>query len=113
MYETGEMATFEEDFTALVRQAKAKRVREQWVVVFSPQGCEAMLNGLGWLDEKSGQFSEGLREVMSGGMKTRVVSIGPTTKEHLEQEFGFTPDAVAAKPSPEGVAEAIEGFAEA
>lgn len=110
VYETGEMATFEEDFTALVRAAKTKKVTRQWVVVFSPQGCEAMLNGLGWLDEKSGQFSAELREVMSGGMETRIVTIGPTTREFLVQEFGFEPDVCAERPSPEGVAEAIEGF---
>lgn len=110
VYETGEMATFEEDFTSLVRAAKAKKVKQQWVVVFSPQGCEAMLNGLGWLDEKSGQFSAAIREVMSGGMETRIATIGPTTRDHLVQEFGFEPDVCADKPSPEGVGEGIEKF---
>jgi uroporphyrinogen-III synthase len=110
VYETGEMATFEEDFTSLVRQAKVTRVKEQWVVVFSPQGCEAMLNGLGWLDEKSGNFSSGLREVVSGPMKTRIATIGPTTRDYLQEELGFEPDVCAAKPSPEGVGEAILDF---
>lgn len=110
VYETGEMATFEEDFTSLVRAAKTKRVKKQWIAVFSPQGCEAMLNGLGWLDEKSGQFSPALREVVSGGMETRIAAIGPTTREYLVQEFGFEPDVQAEKPSPEGLGEGFEGF---
>lgn len=111
IYETGEMVTFEEDFTLLVRAAKAKRVKQQWVVVFSPQGCEATLNGLGWLDEKSGKYSAALREVVSGAMETRIATIGPTTRDYLVQEFGFEPDVCAEKPSPEGVGNRIEEWA--
>lgn len=112
VYETGEMATFEEDFTDLIREAKVAKVKEQWVVVFSPQGCEAMLSALGWLEEKSGMFNAGMREVMSGAMKTYVATIGPTTREFLVQELGFEPDVCAAKPTPEGVAEVIREFEE-
>lgn len=108
VYETGEMATFEEDFTELLRVAKVAKVKEQWVVVFSPQGCEAMLNALGWLDEKSSNYSEGRRQVTGGPLKTQIAAIGPTTRDFLRQEFGFDPDVCAARPSPEGVAEAIE-----
>lgn len=110
VYETGEMATFEEDFTGLVRQAKLAKVKEQWVVVFSPQGCEAMLNGLGWLDEKSGNFNAGMKEVMSGPMKTRIATIGPTTRDYLKEELGFDADVCAKKPSPEGLGEGIQEF---
>jgi uroporphyrinogen-III synthase len=110
VYETGEMATFEEDFTNLIRAAKSKRVKEQWVVVFSPQGCEAMLNALGWLDPKTGEFSSGMREVMSGPMKTRVATIGPTTRDFLLEELGFEADVCAKTPSPEGVGEGILDF---
>ena len=110
VYETGEMATFEEDFTTLLQEAKAAKVTEQWVVVFSPQGCEAMLNALGWLDEKTGKYSAGLREVISGPMKTRIATIGPTTKDFLEQSLGLEPDVCAEKPTPEGVGEAIVAF---
>jgi len=107
VYETGEMATFEEDFTALVGEAKRAKVAEQWVVVFSPQGCEAMLNALGWLDAKSGMYSAGLRELMSGSMSTRIATIGPTTRDFLVQELGFEPDVVAVQPTPESLGEAI------
>ncbi|KAI7133538.1 hypothetical protein KC352_g30875 [Hortaea werneckii] len=113
VYETGEMATFEEDFTNLLHEAKTAQVTEQWIVVFSPQGCEAMLSALGWLDERSGKYNAGRREVMLGPIKTRVATIGPTTKEFLEQNFGFVPDVCAEKPSPEGVGEAIMAFEKA
>ena len=112
VYETGEMATFEEDFTSLVRAAKAAKVKEQWVVVFSPQGCEAMLNGLGWLDEKTGEFSEGQREIMSGAMKTYIATIGPTTRDFLMQELEFEPDVCAETPTPDGVGNGIQEFDE-
>ena len=112
VYETGEMVTFEEDFTTLIREAKAAKVKEQWVVVFSPQGCEAMLSALGWLNEKDGNFNEGLREVMSGPMMTRIATIGPTTRDFLRQEFGFDPDVCADRPSPEGVGEGIYEYEE-
>ncbi|EME42660.1 hypothetical protein DOTSEDRAFT_133384 [Dothistroma septosporum NZE10] len=110
VYETGEMATFEEEFTDLLKEAKAAKVKEQWVVVFSPQGCEAMLSALGWLDEKTGRYSTGRREAVSGATKTHIVTIGPTTRDFLVQSFGFEPDVCAEKPSPEGVAEGIANF---
>lgn len=110
VYETGEMTTFEEDFTNLLQQSKKAKIKEQWVVVFSPQGCEAMLMALGWLDEKTGKYSAGRREIMSGSMATRIATIGPTTRDFLLEQFGFQPDVCAAKPSPEGVAEGIQAF---
>lgn len=112
VYETGEMASFEEDFSAILQQAKRSRVKEQWIVVFSPQGCEAMLMSLGWLDEQGGRYNEARREIMSGPTKIRVATIGPTTKEYLEQQFGFTPDVCAAQPSADGLIEAISAYRE-
>ncbi|KJY02342.1 uroporphyrinogen-iii synthase like protein [Zymoseptoria brevis] len=110
VYETGEMTSFEEDFTLLLREAKAAKVKEQWIVVFSPQGCEAMLSALGWLDEKTGKYSAGRREIVSGPMTTRIATIGPTTRDFLVEQFDFEPDVCAEKPSPEGVADGIVSF---
>lgn len=109
VYETGEMATFEEDFTVLLAQAKAAGVKEQWVVVFSPQGCEAMLMSLGWLEVGTGKFSQARREAASASssVRTRIAAIGPTTKQYLTEQFGFQPDVCAEKPSPEGVGQGI------
>lgn len=110
VYETGEMATFEEDFTHKLQEAKRNAVKEQWVVVFSPQGCEAILNALGWLDERTGKFSQARKDVVQGPMKTYIATIGPTTRDFLVHEFEFEPDVCAAKPSPEGVGEGIRTF---
>lgn len=110
VYETGEMAEFEEQFTVLLQGAKKAGVTTQWVVVFSPQGCEAMLNALGWLDERTGKFSEGRRLAAKGSLMTYVATIGPTTRDFLRQGYGFDPDVCALKPSPEGVGEVITAF---
>lgn len=40
--------------------------------------------------------------------KTRVAAIGPTTAEALERNYGLVVDALAEKPSPEGVRDAVE-----
>ncbi|TKA83703.1 hypothetical protein B0A55_00282 [Friedmanniomyces simplex] len=110
VYETGEAATFEEEFTKLLQEARLKGVEKQWVVVFSPQGCEAMLNALGWLEEKSGKYSEARKAAIAGSMKSHIATIGPTTRDFLLEEFGYEPDVCAAKPSPEGVGEGITAY---
>ncbi|KAK4548765.1 hypothetical protein LTR36_008538 [Oleoguttula mirabilis] len=107
VYETGEMAMFEEDFADLLTHAKSTGVREQWVVVFSPQGCEAMLSALGWLDERTGNYSPARREAVSSTVATRVATIGPTTRDYLMQEYAYDPDVCAEKPSPEGLGAGI------
>ncbi|KAM3414282.1 hypothetical protein BST61_g10935 [Cercospora zeina] len=111
VYETGERDTFEEEFTEVMQEAKSVGAKEQWVVVFSPQGCEAMLSALGWLAE-GGKYSAGRREVAEGSssMKTRIATIGPTTRDHLRGQFGFDPDVCAETPTPEGVAGGIVKF---
>ncbi|KXL44312.1 hypothetical protein M433DRAFT_155094 [Acidomyces richmondensis BFW] len=109
VYETGESSTFEEEFTNLLQYAKKAKVSEQWVVVFSPQGCEAMLMALGWLEEKTGKYSAARRGALTGPIRTRIATIGPTTREHLITEFGLDPDVCAENPSPEGIGRGIEG----
>lgn len=110
VYETGEMTTFEEEFTNLLKQAKTAKVKQQWVVVFSPQGCEAMLSALGWLDEKTGKYSSARRDAVPGPTATKIATIGPTTRDYLVEQFNFEPDVCAEKPSPEGVGEGIAKF---
>lgn len=80
----------------------------RWVVVFSTQGSREILMGLDLLDEKTGKVKRGFDEQEK--RRTFVASIGGTTAEHLEEEFGFKVDAVAESPSPEGVRAGIEGF---
>lgn len=112
VYETGEMATFEEEFTELLAAGRVQNAQGEWIVVFSPQGCEAMLSALGWFDQ-NGRFSEARRAQSQGatyGMNTRIITIGPTTRDHLLTEFGFEPDICAPRPSPDGIGEGIAAF---
>jgi uroporphyrinogen-III synthase len=104
IYETGEMHSFKENFSSIWRSNSDAGCELQWVVVFSPTGCQAMLESLDLLDMKTG------RAKPSGRNSIRIVTIGPTTRDYLQDEFGFSPDVCAAKPSPEGIAEGVRAF---
>ncbi|KAA8649762.1 hypothetical protein EYZ11_001682 [Aspergillus tanneri] len=108
VYETGVMESFEEEFGAAMRSAKEYLTvdtdRVVWVVVFSPTGCEAMLKVLGATSDDT----DGNRRME----RVFVATIGPTTREHLRNQFGFVPEVCAEKPSPEGVGLGIEMFME-
>ncbi|KAJ8113363.1 hypothetical protein OPT61_g4501 [Boeremia exigua] len=105
IYETGEMYSFKADFTQIWRKNADGGQMRQWVVVFSPTGCQAMLESLGLLDAETGKVKKeaGPRDIM-------IVTIGPTTRDFLMNEFDFTPDVVAEKPSPEGIIDGIRAF---
>lgn len=98
-------------FSAHFRQALLETESEsgkegvRWIVIFSPQGGREMLEGLGWLEEGSERI---LKQQES--RTTYVASIGPTTREYLEGEFGLRVDICAQRPSPEGVREEMERF---
>lgn len=108
VYETGEMDSFPQDFNRAIEQNIHAGLTEQWVVVFSPQGCKAMLRCLGWLSESTGRFDSSL--VRSQATTTYIATIGPTTRNFLVNELGFEPNISAEKPSPEGIYSAIQSF---
>lgn len=98
------MASFLNDLEQLLSGTRDRQT--SWVVVFSPTGCDSMLRGLGFiLDEET---SEVVRR--PGQRTTRIATIGPTTRDHLIKTFALEPDVCAAKPSPEGVWEAITNY---
>jgi uroporphyrinogen-III synthase len=98
VYATAEMSSFSTDFaTSLSDYATTP---EQYIVVFSPTGCHAMLRILDMLDS-GGKFNGKKRP------RTKVGTIGPTTRDYLVNEFAYAPDFVATKPSPEGIGEAL------
>ena len=105
VYRTGELEEFEFLFTQMLARTRPEAVR--WVVVFSPTAGEGMLRGLGWLDLTSGRIKTCISDP---SRRTYVACIGPTTRNYLVQEFGFEPDVVAKKPSPQGVREEIDSF---
>ncbi|KAJ4356983.1 uroporphyrinogen-III synthase [Ascochyta clinopodiicola] len=105
IYETGEMHSFKTNFTTIWRENANSGSKRQWVVVFSPTGCQAMLESLNILDVETGKAKK-----VEGSRDTLIVTIGPTTRDYLINEFAFTPDVVAEKPSPDGIAEGIRAF---
>lgn len=105
IYETGEMQSFKLDFSTIWQAQQVAQVQHQWVVVFSPTGCRAMLESLGLLDPTTGKA-----KITSARRNILVATIGPTTRDYLVDEFGFTPDASAERPSPEGIAAAIRSY---
>ncbi|VUC23649.1 unnamed protein product [Clonostachys rosea] len=104
VYGTGVMESFLSDFTAVLRDTAD--ARERWVVVFSPTGCDSMLRGMGLL----GEDGKVAGAAASRDGKTYVATIGPTTKQHLESNFDFSPDVSAETPSPEGILQAIASY---
>jgi uroporphyrinogen-III synthase len=66
-----------------------------------------MLSALDWIDEQTGRYSAARREIVSGPIKTRIITIGPTTRDFLVEQFGFEPDVCSETPSPEGVKAAL------
>jgi uroporphyrinogen-III synthase len=116
VYETGVMERFEQDFGELLQNTGDCEVR--WIVVFSPTGCQAMLQTLNMLDTETGRVKTGERGGGCGNRKgkgqrtTYIATIGPTTRDYLRKSFGFEPDVCAGKPSPEGIGEAIDTFIE-
>jgi hypothetical protein len=98
VYKTGVKDGFEGSFRERLQRCEAETI---FVVVFSPTGCQAMLNVLGELDE-DGRTWRGFKSAYGGG-KCVVVTIGPTTRDYLWNEFKFEADVCAEKPSPEGI----------
>ncbi|KAF2807864.1 tetrapyrrole biosynthesis, uroporphyrinogen III synthase [Mytilinidion resinicola] len=95
IYETAEMQSFKSHFSSIWKQNTERGLEQQWVVVFSPTGCKAMLESLDMLDGNGKVKSDPKRQGIS------IATIGPTTRDYLETEFGFTPDVCAEQPSPE------------
>jgi uroporphyrinogen-III synthase len=103
VYETTEMKSFKSDFAEKYLKGIIDGCPHQWVVVFSPTGCKAMLESLGLLDAETGKYKDKSR-------RPYIATIGPTTRDYLVNEFGFEPDVCAEKPSPEGVGAGFAAF---
>lgn len=108
VYETGEMETFHLDFSRSIAEHERSGEQNQWVVVFSPQGCKAMLRCLGWLDESTGRYDPELN--IPRALSTHIATIGPTTRNYLIEEFSFEPHISAERPSAEGILSAIRAY---
>ena len=105
VYETGVMETFEENFKICLSQHS--EAMYQWVVVFSPAGCEATLRGLDFLDFPGGKANPRKRN-----RNIFLATIGPTTRDILMKDFGIEPDVCAETPNAEGIGQGISRFME-
>lgn len=105
IYETGEMHSFKTNFSAIWQANAARGAASQWIVVFSPTGCQAMLESLGLLDDSTGKASSAPRQGLSF-----IATIGPTTRDYLASQFDLIPDVCAEQPSPKGILDGIRAF---
>ncbi|KAL2170408.1 hypothetical protein VTG60DRAFT_4894 [Thermothelomyces hinnuleus] len=103
IYGTGELESFYDDFARRLAETADRPTR--WVVVFSPSGCDSMLRALDLLDASTGKAKP-----KQPGRNTLIATIGPTTRDHLIQKFGFEPDICAEQPTPEGVWRGISSY---
>lgn len=103
VYGTGVMESFSQDFARRLHETQKRDM--VWIVVFSPTGCDAMLRGLGLLDESTGKAKP-----KAPTRTSFIATIGPTTQKYLKKTFNFDADVCAEKPSPEGVLEGITRF---
>ncbi|KAL2404885.1 hypothetical protein ABEF93_008103 [Exophiala dermatitidis] len=136
VYSTEVMSSFQRDFEAMIRSSKLDKSPIVVVVVFSPQGSESMLRALGFIDDSNrlteaatgrwenrdrpansrhhvGGAAQGDSDAVDQDDQPQtyvIVTIGPTTRDHLKTQFGFDADVCAAKPSPEGVGEGVKAF---
>ncbi|KAL6252340.1 uroporphyrinogen-III synthase [Rhinocladiella similis] len=125
VYKTETMDSFQHDFTVQLDVFRNRGLRLVVVVVFSPQGCEAMLRSLGFMDNTNTltdrarhRWEHGQTESNPGPdpdgdaeqLKPVIVTIGPTTRDHLKKKYGFDADVCAEKPSPQGVGDGLRAF---
>ncbi|KAH6677753.1 tetrapyrrole biosynthesis, uroporphyrinogen III synthase [Plectosphaerella plurivora] len=106
VYGTGVMESFPADFQAMLDATASHQAR--WVVIFSPTGCDAVLNRLDLLDEVTGRAKSPTQRAKT--RSTFIATIGPTTRDHLRSNFGFDPDVCADTPSPQGIFQGIVNF---
>jgi uroporphyrinogen-III synthase len=106
IYETGEMQSFRANFSRIWQDNVDNGSSRQWVVVFSPSGCQAMLESLNLLDAATGRAKPDHHQKRD----TLIATIGPTTRDYLLNKFSFSPDVCAEVPTPEGVIAGIHAF---
>lgn len=108
VYGTREMPGFADELrSVLERTAGGTGVRARWAVVFSPTGCDGLLRELGLLDETTGKV---VTAEDGAVVPTYIATIGPTTRDHLRNKFGFEAHVCASAPTPEALCKGIMEF---
>ncbi|EEP80587.1 conserved hypothetical protein [Uncinocarpus reesii 1704] len=132
VYKTGVMEAFRENFGSILERLHETSNRENgadsedkrvviesrvpiWVVVFSPTGCDAMVEILGMYQREGLKEDEVSRASGKENQARRmhyIATIAGMTRDHLRLNFGVEPDVCAEVPSPEGVGDGIETVTE-
>ncbi|RKF54275.1 Uroporphyrinogen-III synthase [Erysiphe neolycopersici] len=102
VYTTSVIPTFQKDFIKSLNSKMASDII--WIAIFSPSVGEAMIYSLDLLDSRTG------RAKAKPPHTTRRIffaSIGPTTRDFLQEQFGFVVDVCAKKPTAESLEEGI------
>ncbi|KAM0786173.1 hypothetical protein ACM66B_006980 [Microbotryomycetes sp. NB124-2] len=116
VYETSFCQDFEKVLDTVLDEAAAKGASSTdltvWIALFSPSGakhCIQCLRQRGLLSSQSSTTSkdECGTKFRKANLRIKLAAIGPVTQTYLEQEQGLVVDAVAAKPEPQGLLEAI------
>lgn len=106
VYSTEAKKDFLRDLNGRLKDVDKRNSGHHWVVFFSAFAAAEILSCIGALSEEQGKVRDGWYD--NERRKTRVAAIGPTTAEALERNYGLVVDALAEKPSPEGVRDAVE-----
>jgi uroporphyrinogen-III synthase len=99
VYSSHVHSSFETEFKQ--EMARTQSSPRRWVVVFSPIGCEVMMRVLNMVSR------DGNEHPQASLNQTHVVTIGPTTRDYLQTQFGFEASLCAETPTPSGVMQAI------
>lgn len=117
VYRTEVVKEFDSDFVRTnTRLDLTPEAQVRVVVVFSPQGCEAMLKRIEYLDAKGNMTEQATRrwwqqdDPLLDGRRWIIVTIGPTTRDYLQKQFGIEPEVCAAQPNPQSLRDGVESF---
>ena len=106
VYKTGLRPALVQNLIKALNDVRGLGAKYHWVVLFSASAANEVLRCVGSLDESTGEVKPGWFD--DAKRRTRVAAIGPTTAEAMRCEHGLVVDAIAEKPSPEGVRDAVE-----
>ncbi|CAK5268747.1 unnamed protein product [Mycena citricolor] len=100
VYETRGSSRFREDLDTVLRLPIHRGTALWWIVFFAPSSSEFTIPFL--------QEHFDLRGVDNRLLATRIASIGPTTTDFLRETAHLTVHAMASKPTPQHLLEAIQ-----
>lgn len=105
VYSISVLPNFKNDFIKSLNSKMASDII--WVAIFSPSVGEAMIDSLDLVDHRTGRAKA---KPSHANRKIFFAAIGPTTRDFLQEKFGFVVDVCAAKPTAESLQEGIMDY---